>query len=78
VVAYYGSEVVGPDRRVTYLPADRWSATTPAWYVWGWQDQDAPPPERIQSEDGSRFDLAGRFPYSQLSGFNWAVYSRAP
>ena len=65
---------VGAMHRFVYIEQGQWSPEAPEWFVLHDFSQNFVPPESIRREPEREYQLEKVFPYSGLSGFNWALY----
>ncbi len=77
VVLRFHARALPADKRLDYLPRERWGPSGPDWLV----GQRARRPERprplLRDAAGRRFRLAADFDHAAISGFWWGIYRNA-
>jgi hypothetical protein len=76
VVAFY-SRFLPSAPRIVYLRQDEWPTGGPEWLLLHNQVRALTPPPRLGDRNGNRYLLSTVYPYSELSGWTWAVYHNA-
>jgi hypothetical protein len=73
VVGFY-ARFLPPTPRIAYLRQNQWPTGGPEWLLLHSQARAFTPPPRLGDRSGNRYLLSTVYPYSELSGWTWAVY----
>jgi hypothetical protein len=76
VVGFY-ARFLPPAPRIVYLQQDEWPTDGPEWLLLHSQARTFIPPPQLGDRNGNRYVFSNVYPYSELSGWTWAVYHNA-
>jgi hypothetical protein len=74
VLSFYARELP-PERRLVYLPQERWPAGGPEWLIRHAAQRPRTPALRVAAGGGS-YRLFAEYDHAAISGFYWALYRR--